>query len=70
MKTLKFKTNVNCGGCIATVTPYLNKLSGIDKWSVDTTNPNKILTVETSDLDPVAIICALKEAGYKAEIII
>jgi len=68
MKTLKFKTNVNCGGCIATVTPYLNKLSGIDKWSVDTTTPNKILTVETSDLDPAVIIDTLKEAGYKGEV--
>ena len=69
MKTLKFKTNVNCGGCIATVTPYLNKLSGIDKWSVDTTNPNKILTVETPDLDAQVIIEVLKEAGYKGETI-
>ena len=68
MKTLKFKTNVNCGGCIATVTPYLNKISGIDKWSVDTTTPNKILTVETSDLDPAVIIDTLKEAGYKGEV--
>jgi len=69
MKTLKFKTNVNCGGCIATVTPYLNKLSGIDNWSVDTTNPNKILTVETPDLDAKVIIEVLKEAGYKGEVI-
>jgi len=69
MKTLKFKTNVNCGGCIATVTPYLNKLSGLDKWSVDTSNPNKILTVETADLDPAVIIDTLKEAGYKGEVI-
>jgi len=69
MKTLKFKTNVNCGGCIATVTPYLNKLSGLDKWSVDTTNPNKILTVETPDLDAQVIIEVLKEAGYKGEVI-
>ena len=68
MKTLKFKTNVNCGGCIATVTPYLNKLSGIDNWSVDTTNPNKILTVETPDLDAQVIIEVLKEAGYKGEV--
>ena len=69
MKTLKFKTNVNCGGCIATVTPYLNKLSGIDNWSVGTTNPNKILTVETPDLDAQVIIEVLKEAGYKGEVI-
>ncbi len=68
MKTLKFKTNVNCGGCIAKVTPHLNKLKGIDKWSVDTTTPMKVLTVETSDLQPDTIIETLKTAGYKAEV--
>jgi copper chaperone len=45
METLKFKTNIKCGGCVATVTPYLNKFSDIEKWEVDTQNPDKILTI-------------------------
>ena len=69
MKMLKFKTNVNCGGCIANVTPHLNKLSGIEKWSVDTTTPEKVLTVMTEDLGAEAIIETLKIAGYKGELI-
>lgn len=69
METLKFKTTINCGGCVATVTPHLNQIKGIEKWSVDTTNPQKILTVETSGLEPVVIIEKLKEAGYKAELL-
>lgn len=68
METLKFKTNVNCGGCIATVTPHLNQVKGILKWSVDTANPMKILTVETSELDPDVIVETLKSAGYKADL--
>lgn len=68
METLKFKTNVNCGGCIATVTPQLNQVKGIDKWSIDTSNPLKVLTVETPGLDPEVIIETLKEAGYKADL--
>ena len=68
MNTLKFKTNVNCGGCIATVTPHLNQIKGIEKWSVDTSNPMKVLTVETSDLDPDVIVETLKNAGYKADL--
>ena len=67
MKTLKFKTNVNCGGCIATITPHLNQVEGIVKWNVDTANPQKILTVETSDLQPEAIVKVLEKAGYKAD---
>lgn len=67
MKTLKFKTNVNCGGCIATITPHMNQVKGIEKWSVDTANPQKILTVEAADLQPEVIVETLKNAGYKAE---
>lgn len=69
MNTLKFKTNVNCGGCIATITPHLNQLKGIIKWNVDTTNPLKILTVETQDLTPGDIVDLLGKAGYKADLI-
>ena len=69
METLKFKTTINCGGCVATVTPHLNQIKGIEKWSVDTANPQKILTVEASGLEPEIIVEKLKEAGYKAELL-
>lgn len=69
MNTLKFKTNVNCGGCIATVTPHLNQVKGISKWSVDTSTPQKVLTVETEGISPEEITSALKTAGYQAELI-
>ncbi|MBY0543188.1 MAG: cation transporter [Pedobacter sp.] len=68
METLKFKTNIKCGGCIAAVTPHLNNLSAIKKWEVDTQNPDKILTVEVKQgIDTDQIIDTLEEAGYKAE---
>jgi copper chaperone len=67
METLKFKTNIKCGGCIATVTPFLDKLPEISKWEVDTNNPDKVLTVEGDDkLDAETVIDTLKEAGYVA----
>ena len=68
METLKFRTNVNCGGCVATVTPHLNQVKGIAKWSVDTSNPLKILTIETEMNNPEVIIEAMKDAGYKADL--
>jgi copper chaperone len=64
---LKFKTNINCGGCIAKVTPSLNQTEGIEKWEVDITNPQRILTVETSTLESDDIIQVLKKVGYNAE---
>ncbi|MFD2146083.1 heavy-metal-associated domain-containing protein [Mucilaginibacter antarcticus] len=68
METLKFKTNIKCGGCIAAVTPTLNTLDGVAKWDVDTANPDKILTVELNEgLTASEVISALKSKGYNAE---
>ncbi len=68
MNTIKFKTNINCGSCIKTVTPFLNKIFEIESWEVDTDNPDKILTVK-GDITSEEVIEVLKEAGYKAEIL-
>jgi copper chaperone len=67
MKKYQFKTNINCSGCIAKVTPYLNANNDIKHWSVDTTNKDKILTVETDNLTNEMVATIVKEAGYKAE---
>ena len=67
METLKFKTNIKCSGCIAAVTPFLNDLPEIEKWSVDTENPEKILTVEADDqLTAETVVKTLEKAGYVA----
>lgn len=67
MNTLKFKTNINCSGCISSVSPHLNKVDGIKKWEVDTVNPDKILTVETEDttLSAEQITEVVEKAGFK-----
>lgn len=67
MNTLKFKTNINCSGCISSITPHLNKVEGIKKWEVDTVDPDKILTVETEDdiLSSEQIRQVVEKAGFK-----
>lgn len=67
MKTTKFKTNINCGGCIKSVTPYLNKLSNVDTWKVDIENPDKILEVNSDDNNSQSVIEAIKKAGFNIE---
>jgi len=67
MKTLKYKTNINCGNCIKSVTPFLNELDNIDLWKVDTANPDKILEVEIDDEDETSIMEAVKKAGFDIE---
>lgn len=65
--TLQFKTNINCGNCVRTVTGFLNDLKSIEKWEVDTSNPEKILTVEGDNLSAEEVILAVEEAGFDIE---
>jgi copper chaperone CopZ len=66
MKTYKFKTNINCGGCIKSVTPYLDELKDTE-WTVDTNDKRKVLEVKTEDLSEQEIIDKVHEAGYEAQ---
>ncbi|MBY0426351.1 MAG: heavy-metal-associated domain-containing protein [Cytophagales bacterium] len=67
MKTLKFKTNINCSGCVAKATSVLNELEGVEEWIVNTNDPNKILEVKTNNLNSSDIIQKLVNIGFKAE---
>lgn len=67
MNTLKFKTNINCGGCLSKVTPFLNEEKDIAKWGVDLKSENRVLTVETSHLTEEEVRKTVEKAGFKAE---
>lgn len=66
MDTIKFNTTIKCSGCIANVTPHLDKVVGHENWQVDLKNPNKELTI-TGNFNKDEIIAAVQKAGYKAE---
>lgn len=64
MKTLKFTTNINCGGCVRAVMPRLNEVESIESWEVDTENPDKILEVKSKTGHEQPVIEAVKKAGF------
>ncbi|GAA4381140.1 heavy-metal-associated domain-containing protein [Hymenobacter koreensis] len=66
MKTLQFKTNINCGNCLRAVTPTLNDEKAIENWQVDTTTPDKILTV-SGDVTADQVVALVEEAGFEAQ---
>lgn len=66
-KSLQFKTNINCGGCVTAVTPHLDNADGVCEWEVDTVNKDKILTVKTDDLTEEQVIAIVNKAGFKAD---
>ena len=66
---IQFKTNIKCGGCIATVTPFLDKTVGAGHWQVDTASPHKVLTVQAEGVLAEQVQKAVQQAGYKAELL-
>jgi len=66
-KNLKFKTNINCGGCVSKLTPFLNEAEGIYHWEVDTNNKDKILSVHSGGISKQEVIRKVQEAGFKID---
>ncbi len=67
MKQLQFSTTINCASCVRAVSPSLNAILGEGNWSVDTQNPNKILTVLQDNISQQFIIDTLIAVGYSCE---
>ncbi|NJB86078.1 copper chaperone CopZ [Lewinella marina] len=68
MQTLKFKTNINCGGCVRGVTPSLNDNEHIRDWKVDLESEDRILTVEADDeITAHEVSAVVADAGFNAQ---
>lgn len=63
---MKFKTNIKCDGCIATVTPVLDQAVGAGNWQVDLNDPLRILTLPEG-IDLPKVQSDLKAVGYRME---
>ena len=68
MKTMQFKTNINCGGCLRGVTPFLDGQEKIETWEVDLEHEDRILTVKSNELTEQEVQTIVAEAGFKAEV--
>mgnify|MGYP003110815493 FL=1 len=67
MKKAVYKTNINCGNCLSTVTPFLNELKELSEWSVDLSSKDRLLTVKAENIDSDRVVQAIEQAGFKAE---
>ncbi len=67
---LKFKTNINCGSCIKSVSGFINEVQSNEEWQVDTDIPEKILTVTGGNIAANSIIEVVEEAGFDIEVLV
>lgn len=64
--SLQFKTNLNCGSCVAAVKPFLDDVPNISDWEVDTATPDKTLTVHGDNILFDSVTAAVAKAGFVA----
>jgi copper chaperone len=67
MKRLKFKTNINCTGCLSKVKPVLDAETQIEKWEVDLQSDDRILTIEAENISSEEVSQAVARVGFNAE---
>lgn len=67
MTIIKYKTNIQCTGCIKSLTPVLNNLDNINSWKVDLDNQDRILEVELDDDNKEEVFNAVKGLGFEIE---
>ena len=67
MKTLKFKTNINCSNCLSKVTPKLDGESKIESWEVDLNSDDRILTVNSESITNEEVFKTVLKAGFIAK---
>ncbi|HRE51168.1 MAG TPA: heavy-metal-associated domain-containing protein [Flavitalea sp.] len=66
-KEFRFRTNLNCGGCVSKVKADLDNAEGLSEWNVDIDNADKILTVKSKGITKDEVAAIIKSKGFKAE---
>lgn len=64
---MKFKTTINCHKCVAKVQDSLDELVGKENWNVDTTDEDRVLTIENREVQAGQIQFMLLGLGFKAQ---
>src|SRR4026209_655720 len=63
--THRYRTNLRCESCVATIKSLLDQKPGIRSWSADVISPDKVLTVEADHLSIDRLNALLGKAGYQ-----
>ena len=67
MSEARFKTTIQCNGCLSKVTPKLNEILKEQSWSVDLESDDRILTVNDDNVSVDAVVSAVKSVGFEIE---
>lgn len=64
MTTVRVKTDLRCGACVASIRPLFDAEPGVRSWTADVSTPDKLLTVEGNDISVKRVGELLNAKGY------
>lgn len=67
MKIFVFKTNIKNDFQKEMVAPVINQIKGINRWSFDLEDKNKVLKIEGHGLKSEQIEAMISKAGFECE---
>jgi hypothetical protein len=67
MEVLLFATNVNTVGDVAQISPALNTLTDVERWTVDTSDCDKVLRVVAATNVSAQVEFILSRRGYTCQ---
>ena len=69
MQIIQLKvTGMHCGGCVKSVTRVLSELAGVQKVDVSLEQESAQITFDPQQVQPVALIEAIEDAGFDASL--
>lgn len=64
-KILRFKSNINCAGCVSAVGKSLNQRLSNSDWKVDLGSSDKVLTVNSDSITEDEVTALINSSGFK-----
>lgn len=67
MEVLLFSTNINTAGDVAQLSPAFDTLAGVQRWTIDTSDCDKVLRIVAVDDISAQIELLLYKQGYTCQ---
>jgi len=67
MEVLILKTNIRYKKQVKTVAPLLDGQDNISRWNIDLNDIDKVLRIESDDMELTEVVQIIKEAGFYCE---
>ena len=67
MEVLILKTNIRYKKQVKTVAPLLDGQDNISRWNIDLNDIDKVLRIESDDMELTEVVQIIKKAGFHCE---